>query len=137
MLHNEDIKNLSELKMTFVSKHKKESFFTDMIKILKLGKHHALFSNVKEKGVPALAIIQILISFPFIEQKNIHKFINSYWTKFAVFGKDVYYRLKNNPEINWRKLLFAVAKRITITPLSVVCSKKKMLAVDCIYGLFE
>ena len=115
MLHNEDIKNLSELKMTFVYKHKKESFFTDMMKNLKLGKHHALFSNVKEKGVSALTIIQILISFPFIEQKNIHKFINSYWTKFAGFGKDIYYRLKNNPKINWRKFLFAVVNRVTIT----------------------
>ena len=42
MLHNKDIKNLSELKMTFVSEHKKQSFFTDMIKCLKIGKHHAL-----------------------------------------------------------------------------------------------
>ena len=115
MLHNKDIKNLSELKMTFVSKHKKQSFFTEMIKSLKIGKHHALFSGVKEKGISALTIISILISFPFIEQKNVHKFVNSYWNKFAGFGKDVYYRLKNNPKINWRKFLFAVVKRAIIT----------------------
>ncbi len=115
MLQNKDIKNLSELKTTFVSKHKKESFFSEMIKILKIGKHHALFSKVKEKGIPVLFIIKILISFPFIEQKNVHQFINSFWNKFAGFGKDVYYRLKNNPKINWRKFLFAVIKRVTIT----------------------
>ena len=107
MLLNKDIKNLSELRTTFVSKHKKENFFSEMIKILKIGKHHALFSKVKEKGIPVLSIIQILISFPFIEQKNVHQFINSFWDKFAGFGKDVYYRLKNNPKINWRKFLFA------------------------------
>ncbi len=115
MLHNKDIKNLSELKMTFVSEHKKQSFFTDMIKSLKIGKHHALFSGVKEKGISALTIISILITFPFIEQKNVHRFINSYWNKFAGFGKDVYYRLKNNSKINWRKFLFAVIKRVIIT----------------------
>jgi len=115
MLHNKDIKNLSELKITFVSKHKKESFFSEMIQMLKIGKHHALFSKVKSKGISALTIISILLSLPFIEQKNVHKFINSYWNKFADFGKDAYYRLKNNPKINWRKFLFAVVKRVTAT----------------------
>ena len=115
MLHNKDIKNLSELKMTFVSEYKKQSFFTDMIKSLKIGKHHALFSGVKEKGCSALTIISILITFPFIEQKNVHRFVNSYWNKFAGFGKDTYYRLKNNPKINWRKFLFVVVKRVIIT----------------------
>ncbi len=115
MLQDKDIKNLSELKTTFVYNHKKESFFSDMIKILKIGKHHALFSKVKEKGIPVLAIIQVLITFPFIEQKNVHQFIGCYWNKFAGFGKDVYYRLKNNHRINWRKFLFAVVKRAVIT----------------------
>ncbi len=115
MLQNKDITNLSELKKTFVSKHKKQSFFTDMIKSLKIGKHHALFAGVKEKGISALTIISILINFPFIEQKNVHRFVNSYWNKFAGFGKDAYYRLKNNPKINWRKFLFAVVKRVIIT----------------------
>ena len=115
MLHNKDIKNLSELKTTFVSKHKKESFFTEMIKVLKIGKHHGLFSQVKKKGIPVLSVIQILISFSFIEQKNVNQFVRSYWSKFAGFGKDVFYRLKNNPKINWRKFLFAVVKRAIIT----------------------
>ena len=92
MLHNKDIKNLSELKSTFVAKHKKSEFFTDMIAILKIGKHHAIFTSVKEKGISVLMLIQILITFPFIEQKNVHRFANSYWNKFASFGKDVYYR---------------------------------------------
>ncbi len=49
MLHNKDIKNLSELKTTFLCDDKKESFFTKMISILKIGKQHAIFSTVKEK----------------------------------------------------------------------------------------
>jgi len=115
MLHNKGIKNLSELKTTFLCDDKKESFFTEMISILKIGKHHAIFSTVKEKGISVLIIIKILISFPFIEQKNVHQFVNSYWQRFTNFGKDVYYRLKNNPQINWRKFLFAVVKRAIIT----------------------
>jgi len=33
------------------------------------------------------------------------------WNKYVQFGKDTYYRLMNNPRINWRGFLFAVAIR--------------------------
>lgn len=113
MLQDKDIKNLSELKMTFVRKHKKSEFFTNFIGILKIGKYHAIFSSVKQKGISSLSLIQILMSFPFIEQKSVYSFTGSYWNKFAGFGKDVYYRLKNNPMINWRGFLTGVAKQVT------------------------
>ena len=50
MLQDKDIKNVSELKQTFVSKHKKLEFFTNLIDILKVGKYHAIFSSAKQKG---------------------------------------------------------------------------------------
>lgn len=112
MLRNKDIKNLSEIKMTFLSEQKRENFFSDMMRILKIGKHHALFSGVKLKGIPVLTLISILLTFPFMAQKNVHQFITGYWNKYAGFGKDAYYRLKNNPKINWRMFLFAVVKRV-------------------------
>lgn len=115
MLHNEDIKNLSELKSTFVQKHKKERTFLEFIDILKIGKHHALFANVKTKGVPVLLIIKVLICFPLVEQSNVWSFIGSYWNKFIDKGKDVYYRLLRNEKINWRKFLHAVVRRILLT----------------------
>ena len=115
MLHNKDIKNLSELKSTFVHKHKKEEFFTNIIDILKIGKHHAIFSGVKQKGISALYLIRILITLQFIGQNNVYTFTESYRNKFVGFGKDAYYRLKNNPNINWRGFLFGIVKRTIIT----------------------
>lgn len=112
MLRDKDIKNLSELKMTFVHKHKESEFFTNFIEILKIGKYHAIFSSAKQKGISSLLLIRILISFPFIEQKSVHGFTVSYWNKFAGFGKDAYYRLKNNPMVNWRGFLTGVAKQV-------------------------
>ena len=53
----------------------------------------AYFHKSKKKGIPVLSVIQILISFSFIEQKNVNQFVRSYWSKFADFGKDVSYRL--------------------------------------------
>ena len=115
MLHDKDIKNLSELKIAFVLKHKKPEFFTNLIEILKIGKYHSVFSSAKQKGISSLLLIQILISFPFIEQKSVHGFTLSYWNQFVGFGKDAYYRLKKNPMINWRCLLTGVVKQVLKT----------------------
>lgn len=115
MLHNKDIKNLAELKSLFVHKHKKEDFFTKIIDILKIGKYHAIFSNVKKKGISALLLIKILISFQFIGVNNVYSFTRSYWNKTIGFGKDAYYRLKNNSKINWRVFLFGVVKQTLFT----------------------
>ena len=115
MLRYKNIKNLSELKLLFVDKHKKEEYFTDIIDILKIGKYHAIFSNVKKKGISALLLIKILISFKFIGVDNVYSFIENFWNKTVGFGKDAYYRLKNNPKINWRLFLFSVVKQTLLT----------------------
>jgi len=115
MLQNKDIKNLSELKSLFVHKHKKEEFFTNFIDILKIGKYHAIFSNVKKKGISSLILIKILISFQFIGVDNVFSFTRSYWDKTVGFGKDAYYRLKNNSKVNWRTFLLGVVKQALLT----------------------
>ena len=109
MLQNKDIKNLSELKLTFLSKQKKSEFFFEFVDVLKIGKFHSLFSKVKQKGISSLMLIRIMISLPFIEQGNIHSFSKSSWNLVNI-GKDAFYRLKNNPFINWRRFLFNVAR---------------------------
>jgi hypothetical protein len=115
MLQNKDIKNLSELTLTFVDKHNRTDFFSKYIEILKIGKSHGIFSCVKTKGYSALLILKVLIVIPFLGQKTVHSLVNSPWNKYSGFGKDVYYRLKNNPKINWRGLLFSVVQRLIIT----------------------
>ena len=115
MLRNKDIQNLSELKSTFVDMHKKSDFIFNFIDILKLGKLHGVFSNVKQKGIPALTLIRLLLAFPFIDQKSVFGFTKSYWQQFGCFGKDAYYRLKNNERINWRNFLFGVVKIVINT----------------------
>ena len=115
MLQSKDIKNLSELKLSFVNSHKKPEFFLAFMAILKLGKLHAIFSNSKKTGISSLHLIRLLLVFPFIDQKSVLGFTKSYWQKFTGFGKDAYYRLKNNTKINWRGFLFGVVKLILKT----------------------
>lgn len=127
MLQNKNIKNLSELKATFVHKHKKAEFFTKFIEILKIGKYHAIFSSAKQKGISSLMLMRILISLPFIDQKSVYSFTSSCWNQFVGFGKDAYYRLKNNSKINWRGFLIGVAKQ-TLSTL-----KEREIAINTNY----
>ena len=115
MLQNKDIKNLSELNSAFVDKHKKAEFFLSFINILKLGKFHSIFSSAKVKGISAVLLIRILLTFPFVDQNNVHSFTHSFWSSFFDFGIDAYYRLKNNAKINWRSFLFAVTRELLKT----------------------
>lgn len=110
MLRSKDITNLSELKTSFVQDNKKSEFFLKFIDVLKLGKLHSVFSKVKQKGIPSLLLIRILVIFPFIDQKNVHGYTKSTWSKFYNFGKDAFYRLKKNPKINWRSFQYGVVK---------------------------
>ena len=121
MLQNKDIKNISELSTSFCSTHNNSDFFSKLIDVLKIGKFHSIFSSAKQKGFSGLAILRVLLIFPFIGEKTVHSFSNSHWREFFSHGKDVYYRLKNNSKINWRKLLLGVVKQI-------IALKKERLA---------
>lgn len=114
MLHTKDIKNLSELSAPFCDTHKKSEFFTSYVSILKLGKLHAIFKPVKQKGISSLLLLNILICFPFIDTKNVHRFMGSKWYCAANHGKDAYYRLKKSPKMNWRNLLFGAVKQMQL-----------------------
>jgi len=110
MLRSKDITNLSELKKSFVEDNKKSEFFLKYIDVLKLEKLHSVFSKVKQKGIPAILIIRIMVIFPFINQQNVHSYTKSIWFKFYNFGKDAFYRLKKNEHINWRSFQYGVIK---------------------------
>ena len=108
MLQNKDIKKLSELKLTFIAEGKKSEFLFDFVDVLKLGKLHSIFSGVKSKGISVLLLIRIVISLPFIDKNNVHSFSRSSFNELQI-GKDAFYRLKNNFNINWRRFLFSVS----------------------------
>ena len=69
MLQNKDTSNISELKRTFVDSHKNQKFFDTIIGLLKIGKHHAIFSSVKEKGTPVVQLISICSVFRLSSKK--------------------------------------------------------------------
>lgn len=59
---------------------------------------------LKLKGYSFQWVMSILISLPFVGVNNVNGL-----SKYIQAGKDVFYRLKNNPGINWRYILWLFA----------------------------
>ena len=129
MLQSKDIKNLSELTQSFCAKHNTSDFFSSLIGILKLGKLHGIFSAAKTKGFSALSVLEILLCLPFLDVKNISQLRYSSWNTILRYGKDCYYRLMNNPKINWRGFLIGSVKQVVST-LELSCNDLTAFVID-------
>jgi len=55
-------------------------------------------------------IIYWLISSKLLQLKNVHQNMQSSWSAILVLGKDVLYKVKNNPLINWAGIQLSQAK---------------------------
>jgi hypothetical protein len=69
------------------------------------------FGRVKKRGVSSVNILLTLLLMGFNEIKSVRALFLSGLYKISSGEKDVYYRLKNNENIDWRKLLYSIAKR--------------------------
>ena len=78
----------------------------------KLKRHTAIFDFIKTKGFAISSIVHILIILPFLGLSSVNSLIKSGLKVLDIkAGKDVFYDIKNNEFINWRKLLMLHAKR--------------------------
>jgi hypothetical protein len=64
----------------------------------------------KASGYSATEILTLLMMLPLMMLKNIHQLYKSDYAKKEKLQKDTIYRLKNNENYPWRRLLYAVAK---------------------------
>ena len=69
------------------------------------------FNKVKRSGALVSTIGMTLIILPFVAKDSILSFIKSVYYNGEVGEKDAFYSMKNNSNINWRILLFGIAKR--------------------------
>ena len=118
MLPNKSIKNISELKNSFTPAWVNPDFiFREFkaVKFLKIGKS---FNAFKLKGYSFESMFTILITLVVLGESTISSLTCSVWYKSCKAGKDVFYRLKNNPRICWRQILWSFAIRFT----SLVCT---------------
>lgn len=111
MLQDKDINKISELKTSFTNSWVEEDFIFRILKVFSFSGLNKKLSFFKSRGYSFEWVMSILISMPFMGISTVHKLSGLVQAK-----KDVFYRLKNNPSINWRFILWLFAgkfKQIT------------------------
>ena len=111
MLRNKGITKLDELKGIFTPPEKAGDTLLDIGERFFTPKLKGRFDVIKKKGYLPSDILLILLYLPFLGVSSVWGLFKSGCSTLSDAQKDVYYRLKNNPDINWRGLLYSFAKR--------------------------
>ncbi len=118
MLQSKDINKIWELKTGFTHRWLEPEFILSSLKCFSFSSLCQCISPVKVRGYSFQAIFTILVSLPFIGAASVHSMVNGFIKYQVEAGKDTFYRLKNNPDICWRLVLWLFAakfKRFTET----------------------
>jgi len=121
MLHSKDINKIWELKNGFTHSWLEPEFILSSLKSFSFSSLCNCISPVKVRGYSFQAIFTILVSLPFIGASSVNSMVNGFVRHQIDAGKDTFYRLKNNPDICWRLILWLFAakfKRLTETDSS-------------------
>lgn len=121
MLQGKDIKSISELKDGFTQSWVEPEFIASSLKLFSFSQLSKPVSEIKQKGYSFEWIMTILLSMPFIGAETVNSMLNGIVRHQIEAGKDTFYRLKNNPKISWRLLLWLFASKFK----SLVNSKLK------------
>ena len=111
MLRNKDIKKISELKNGFTPMWLEPDFIIGSLKCFSFSGLCKCLNPFKMRGYSFEAIFSILISSGFVGANTVNSMLNSYIGKHIEARKDTFYRLKNNPSICWRLVLWLFATK--------------------------
>jgi len=111
MLHNKGITKLHELKGIFTQPEKAGDTLIDIGEKYFTPKLRRKFDAVKKRGYYASDILLVLLYLPFLGVSSVRGLFKSGCSNLSDAQKDVYYRLKDNSEIDWRSFLYSFTKR--------------------------
>ena len=107
MLHSKDINKIAELKNGFTPRWFEPDFILSSLKSFSFSTISKRLAPLKKRGYSFQTIFSILISLPYVGMTTVHSLVNSSMLSEHIQArKDVFYRLKNNPGINWRAILW-------------------------------
>lgn len=102
-LINKDIKNIKELKNFLKDKKAISDSILDVINSFKIKKITNFLDSIKRCGVRAASIVFTLLLLPFANVFSIRAMYMSGLFNLKE-GKDIFYDLKKNIKVDWRKL---------------------------------
>jgi len=106
MLQSKDINKISELKNGFTPRWLEPDFILGSLKCFSFSTLCKCLNPLKQRGYSFESIFSCLICLPFLGSHTVHSFSVSVLSKHIEARKDVFYRLKNNPGIHWRVVLW-------------------------------
>jgi predicted nucleic acid-binding Zn finger protein len=119
MLRSKDINKIWELKNGFTQGWVEPDFIKSSLKSFSFSTLCNCLNPIKIKGYSIEIVLTILISLPFKGLGTVKSMFGKYIHCHMEAGKDVFYRLKNNPLIGWRLLLWLFANKFK----SITCTK--------------
>ena len=109
MLHDKITKSISEITNDF-NKNKLDSVnLLKSFNALKLTGRFSEFKNIKRCGVDFKLVLSVLIWIVAQCDKKVNSSLSVLFEMWIRCGKDVYYRIKNNEKICWRRILWHIA----------------------------
>lgn len=106
MLQSKDINKIAELKNGFTPRWLEPDFILSSLKCFSFSALCKCLNPLKQRGYSFESIFSCLICLPFLGVESVHSFTGSVMAKHIEARKDVFYRLKNNPVICWRVVLW-------------------------------
>ncbi|NBC83674.1 MAG: transposase [Bacteroidetes bacterium] len=106
MLQSKDINKIAELKNGFTPRWLEPDFILSSLKCFSFSSVCKYLNPFKKRGYSFESMFSCLISLPFLGLETVHSFTGSVMSEHIKAKKDVFYRLKNNPGICWRMVLW-------------------------------
>ena len=118
--------SISEIQMDFNTERLDEEKLMKVFKSMQLSDSFSVFNDVKKYGYTFKQVLSLLISMVVMSCKTVHSSLPKLKEYGYSLGGDVFYRLKNHPNINWRRLLWHIAmKFIKVTESNSIEEEKK------------
>jgi predicted nucleic acid-binding Zn finger protein len=111
MLQSKDINKISELKNGFTHRWFEPDFIFSSLKCFSFSVLCKCLNPLKLRGYSFESIFSCLICLPFLGLKTVHSMTSSMLASHIEARKDAFYRLKNNPGICWRMILWLFAAK--------------------------
>jgi len=107
----QDTQDVQYLQSIMEKDEQKSRFIQQYLKPLLHSGIFRILSGVKTRGFNTIAIVQFLTCLPLMGLYSIGAIFPSEYAGFVLCQKDVFYRLKNNPNLPWRKIVSSISRR--------------------------
>ena len=111
MLRDKDIKSIKEIQTDFNLDKFDIVKLTGIFKAMKLTESFSEFNHFKQDGYSFKLVLSLLTVMTVKAKKSVSASLADLYEYGLSIGKDVFYRVKNNEHINWRRILWHIGMK--------------------------